>query len=267
LHRRLHVIIGDANLSEVATYLKMGMTSIVLAMIEQEWFGSDVPTPRDPVRDLHAVSHDPTLQAKIELVDGSMWTALDMQHWFHDQAMTFCASSSGNAIDEQTLDVLNRWGEVLDHLGSDPSRAAHVVDWVAKLNLLEAYRDREDLGWGASKLELIDLQYSDIRPQRGLAFILERRGQLERLTTDVEVTHAVANPPADTRAYFRGTCITRFPDHIAAASWDSLVFDIPGQASLIRVPTLDPHRGTRTHTAHLFDDSPTVQALLEKLGG
>jgi proteasome accessory factor PafA2 len=267
LHRRLHVIIGDANLSEVSTYLKMGITAIVLAMIEQEWFGSDVPIPKDPVRDLHAVSHDPTLQAKVELLDGSSWTALDLQYWFHEQAMKFCARTSDNDIDVQTQDVLNRWIEVLGYLETDPSRAAHLVDWVAKLNLLEAYRDREDLSWDSAKLELIDLQYSDVRSQRGLAFILERRGQLERLTTDADVAHAVANPPTDTRAYFRGTCISRFPDHIAAASWDSLVFDIPGQASLIRVPTLDPHRGTYAHTSHLFTQSPTAQALLDKLGG
>jgi Pup amidohydrolase len=267
LHRRLHVIIGDANLSEISTYLKMGMTSIVLAMLEQDWFGSDLPCPRNPVRDLHAVSHDPTLRVTLEMTDGSSWSALDVQRWFHEQAMEFCTRSGDNSTDPQTLDVLQRWGDILDQLGDDPARAANCVDWVAKYQILQAYRDREQLPWGSSKLELIDLQYSDIRSDKGLAFLLERRGQLERLTTDDEVAAAVMRPPVDTRAFFRGTCINRFPDHIAAASWDSLVFDIPGQASLIRVPTLDPHRGTLAHTGHLFDQSDSAEALLEKLGG
>lgn len=267
LYRRLHVIVGDANMSEVSTYLKMGTTAIVLAMIEQDWFQGDVPSPRDPVRDLHMVSHDPTLQTKVELTDGSFWTALDMQQWFHEQASLFCEEAGSGDIDPQTRDVLDRWGYVIDNVGTHPARIAHMVDWVAKLNLLEAYRERENLAWGDPKLELIDLQYSDIRADKGLAFVLERRGQLERLTTQEMVEDAVSHPPLDTRAYFRGTCIDRFPDQIAAASWDSLVFDVPGHQSLIRVPTLDPYRGTQAHTGELFAQSPDAKTLLKLLGG
>lgn len=265
IYRRLHVIVGDANLSEVATYLKMGTTAIVLSMLEAGVFGASLPVPRNPVQALHDVSHDPSLTSTIAMMDGSVWTALAMQRWFHEQAMGFCTRSSDGDIDPQTADVLERWGSVLDQLEQDVWLASGTVDWVAKLSLLEAYRDRESLGWDAAKLHLIDLQYSDVRASKGLAFLLEDRGQLVRLTTALQVERAMDEPPDDTRAYFRGTCMRRFPEHIAAASWDSVVFDIPESTSLIRVPTLDPYRGTAAHTAGLLNDASDARDLLARL--
>jgi Pup amidohydrolase len=265
IYRRLHVIVGDANLSEVATYLKMGSTAIVLAMIEAGAVPSSLPVPRDPVRALHAVSHDPTLTEKVEMVDGSMWSAIDMQYWFWEHADRFCRQSRDMECDPQTLDVLSRWNAVLDGLTADISSQAHCLDWVAKLQLLEAYREREGLTWDAAKLQLIDLQYSDVREAKGLAFLLERRGQLDRITTDGAVDQAMQEPPKDTRAFFRGMCMQRYPTQIAAASWDSLVFDIAGTASLIRVPTLDPLRGTAAHTEALFSRASNAQELLALL--
>ena len=141
------------------------------------------------------------------------------------------------------------------------------MDWVAKLTILDGYRKRDEMGWDHPRLQLIDLQYSDIRTSKGLAHLLETRGSLERLWPDADVQAAVHEPPSDTRAFFRGTALSRYPDSIAAASWDSVVFDVPGQTALVRVPTLDPWRGTKAHTAEIFNTSPDVAALIGQLSG
>ena len=262
LYRRLHVIVGDANLSEVATYLKMGTTAIVLTMIESGYLNDRMPILKNPVQAMHEISHDPTLQHVVELNDGQQWSAIDVQRYFLDQAHHFYDSVFDGDVDDMTLDVLDRWGKVLDLLASNFLQARDTVDWVAKYSLLQTYRDRDHLSWDAAKLELIDLQYSDLRTDKGLSFLLERRNDLQRLSTDHEVQQAVNHPPTDTRAFFRGRCIAQYPDAIAAASWDSLVFDVPGRETLIRVPTLDPWRGTRLHTEPLFDAATDVNSLL-----
>jgi Pup amidohydrolase len=265
-HRRLHVIVGDANMAEAATYLKMGATSLVLALIESGSLGVDLSL-ENPVREIHAVSHDPTLTHRLRLRDGRQLTALEIQRIYLEAAQELAHRVAVAGVDEQTSDVLERWTHVLDDLAEDPRLAADRVDWVAKLALLEGFRRRDGLEWGSARLELIDLQYADIRPERGLALRLESTGRLERLTTPEQVEHARERPPADTRAYFRGECLRRYGDAVAAASWDSVIFDVPGHEALQRVPTLEPVRGTRDHVGGLLDASATVEELLEALRG
>jgi proteasome accessory factor A len=146
-------------------------------------------------------------------------------------------------------------------------QASGELDWVAKLELLEGYRNRDGLGWNHPRLQLVDLQYSDVRPERGLYNRLVARGRMQRLVPETEVTQAVENPPDDTRAYFRGRCLQKYPDAVAAASWDSVIFDIPGHDSLQRVPTLEPLRGTRAHVGDLIDRSRTAAELVAALTG
>jgi proteasome accessory factor A len=265
-HRRLHVIVGDANLAEAATYLKMGSTALVLSLIEAGAL-SDSFVLADPVREIHAVSHDPTLQHRLTLRDGRRLTALEIQRAYLEAAADLAAQQATAGIDSQTADVLARWDRVLVDLAEDPRLAADRVDWAAKLALLEGYRRRDGLAWDSARLELVDLQYADIRPARGLALRLEASGRLERLTTPAEVAHAREYPPNDTRAYFRGECLRRYGDAVAAASWDSIIFDIPGHDALQRVPTLEPVRGTRDHVGGLLDASSTAEELLEALRG
>ena len=131
--------------------------------------------------------------------------------------------------------------------------------------MLQGYRDRDGLDWDHARLHLVDLQYSDVRPDKGLAQRLQARGSLVRITTDAEVEAAVGTPPADTRAWFRGECMRRYADHVAAASWDSVIFDVPGRDALQRVPTLEPLRGTQAHVGDLLDASPTARDLLRAL--
>jgi proteasome accessory factor A len=141
------------------------------------------------------------------------------------------------------------------------------LDWVAKLELLEGYRTRDGLGWGHPRLQLVDLQYADVRPERGLYNRLAARGRMVRIVSDEEVTRAMENPPDDTRAYFRGRCLQKYPDSVAAASWDSVIFDIPGHDSLQRVPTLEPLRGTKAHVGDLIDRCRTATDLVAALTG
>ena len=263
-HRRLHVIVGDANLAEAATYLKMGATSLVLSLIEAAALREDLVL-EDPVREIHAVSHDPTLSHRLALRDGRRLTSLEIQRIYLEAAADLAEREAVAGVDAQTADILHRWDRVLTDLAQDPRLAADRVDWVAKLALLDGYRRRDGLDWGHARLELVDLQYADIRAERGLALRLEASGRLERLTRPDEVAQAREHPPTDTRAYFRGECLRRYGDAVAAASWDSVIFDIPGQDALQRVPTLEPVRGTRDHVGRLLDSAPTAADLLEAL--
>jgi proteasome accessory factor PafA2 len=262
-YRRLHVIIGDANLSEISTYLKVGTTSLILAMIEEKALSADLGIA-DPVSELKAVSHDPTLQHLIRMRDGRRLTALDMQWAFYERARNFVEQRQGADADEITLDVLARWEDALDKLGRDPMLCAGELDWVAKLRLLEGYRERESLGWSSHKLQLVDLQYSDVRPEKGLYQRLVARGSMATLFAEDEVQRAIVEPPDDTRAYFRGRCLAKYPAEVVAASWDSVIFDV-GRESLVRVPMMEPERGTKKHVGALFDKCPSAKDLLEAI--
>ena len=263
--RRLHVIVGDANLSDTASYLKIGTTALVLSMIEEGFLAGRDWTPARPVAEMHAVSHDTRLAHELVLSDGRRMTALQIQWELFALAEEFCARSDHAERDDETRELLTLWRDVLTGLERDPLTLADRLDWVAKYVLMEGFVRRDGLLWDSPRLQLIDLQYADIRPDKGLAARLEDRGKLRRMFTDEQVRHAVDHAPSDTRAYFRGECMRRFPDAVAAASWDSVVFDVPGHESLLRVPTLEPLRGTKDHVGALLDSSPDVVALIEGL--
>ncbi len=263
-YRRLHVIIGDANLAEISNYLKVGTTSLVLAMIEDRFIGTDLAVEQ-PVKALRDVSHDPSLKHLLTLNDGRKLTAVQLQMEYLDLAKKHVEDRLGSDADEQTRDVLARWESVLDRLETDPMLCARELDWVAKLQLLEQYRDRDALDWSNAKLHAIDLQYADVRPDKGLYHRLLRLGRIDRLLTDEVVAAAMHLPPDDTRAYFRGRCLEKYADQIAAASWDSVIFDLPGRESLQRVPTIDPMRGSRAHVGELLDRCDTAEQLFAAL--
>lgn len=265
-HRRLHVIIGDANLAEVSTYLKVGTTALVLAMIEDGFIDADLSVD-GPVAALRAVSHDPSLTHLVTLKDGRRLTAVQLQRVYLELAHAYVDERLGGDVDAATKDVLVRWGSVLDRLERDPFECANELDWVAKYALLRRYQERDGLDWDDAKLHLIDLQYADIRPEKGLYHRLVAGGRIERLLTDEQVAAAVHGPPEDTRAYFRGRCIEKFADSVAAASWDSVILDLPGRESLQRIPTTDPLRGTRAHVGRLLDDCASAEELFAALTG
>ncbi|HEY2698934.1 MAG TPA: depupylase/deamidase Dop [Pseudonocardiaceae bacterium] len=259
-YRRLHVIIGDANLAETSTYLKVGTAALVLDMIES---GQRFDHLRlaDPVRSVHVISHDPSLKATVELSGGKKFTGLDIQFAYHELASAYVEKEGADRV---TMDVLRMWGEILDALARDPMECADRLDWPAKLRLLEGYRQRDGLAWGSSRLQLVDLQYSDVRLDKGLYNRLVSRGSMKRLVSEEEVLDAVTKPPEDTRAYFRGRCLERYPSAIAAASWDSVIFDL-GRESLVRIPTLEPLRGTKAHVGALLEAANTAEELVDAL--
>jgi len=262
-YRRLHVIIGDANLAETSTYLKLGSTALVLDLVESGQRFEDLRLA-EPVRAVHQISRDPTLKTTVELVDGRKLTGLDVQRVYFERASAYVEKTVGDDVDPITADVLRGWGEVLDALARDPAECADRLDWPAKLRLLEGYRARDGLGWSSPRLQLVDLQYTDVRLDKGLYNRLVARGSMRRLVNEDEVRAAMRKPPADTRAYFRGSCLERYPAEVAAASWDSVIFDL-GRESLVRIPTLEPLRGTRAHVGELLEASETAQQLVEAL--
>ncbi|HEV2636592.1 MAG TPA: depupylase/deamidase Dop [Actinocrinis sp.] len=265
-YRRLHVIIGDANLAEIPMYLKMGTTSLVLAMIEDRFISTDF-TIDQPVRTLHQISHDPSLKHLVMLRSGRKLTAVQLQMEYFEQARKYTEDKYGTDVDDVTKDVLERWESVLTRLESDPMTLTRELDWVAKREILEGYRMRDAVDWDNARLHLVDLQYSDVRPEKGLYQRLAARGRFERITTDAEIRAAVDNPPPDTRAYFRGRCLDKYADSVAAASWDSVIFDLPDRESLQRVPTLDPLRGTKAHVEGLIDRCRTAAELVAEITG
>ena len=260
-YRRLHVIVGDANMSEVATFLKVGTTAIVLAMIEDDAIGDDL-TLAHPVTAIRQVSNDPSLKATIALGSGKRMTALDVQWQLLERARTW---ADRHGLDSVSVDdgkrVLEEWESVLTGLENDPNEVADVVDWVAKKRLVDGYAQRHDLAPTDARLKAIDLQYSDLRRDRSLA----ARCGLRTMVDDAAVREAVDTPPESTRAYFRGTCLARFAPEIVAANWDSIVFDI-GRDPLKRVPMMEPLRGTKALTADLFASSATAADLIARLG-
>ncbi len=260
-YRRLHVIVGDANLSEVATFLKVGVTGIVLCMIEDDVFGEKDFTLASPVQALRRVSYDLSLREPLELARGGTMTALEIQWELFDLARKY-AEDRGLEAEEPTVgaDVLARWESVLSALETDPMSLSSTLDWVAKYRLLSGYRERHGLDWSDPRLAAMDLQYHDVRPDRSLY----ERVRLERVVGEDEVLAAVTEPPRTTRAYFRGKCLQRWAPAIAAAHWDSLVFDL-GAEPLRRVPMMEPLRGTADIVDTLLDGCSSPAELIARL--
>ncbi|GAC1415277.1 MAG: depupylase/deamidase Dop [Actinomycetota bacterium] len=259
-YRRLHVIIGDANMSEVATYLKTGTAAIVLRMIEDEAVSTEFLL-QNPVQSVRSISHDISCKETIALKDGRSVRAVDVQWGYFEMAQKYFARYEP---DEWTAAVMARWEHILTGIDHDPLTLGSEIDWVAKFNLISSYRQKHNLEWSDSKLRMLDLQYHDLRPEKSLSALLYRSGKLERLTTDSEIERAMTLPPRDTRAYFRGRCLAQYQGRVSAASWDSVIFDVQGD-TLQRVPMMEPLRGTEDHVKALLDACPTAESLLERL--
>jgi Pup amidohydrolase len=261
--RRLHVIVGDANMSEIATFLKVGSTAIVLAMIEDEAGTTRDLSLADPVRALHQVSADLTLTRPLTLADGSTASALEMQWEIFGAARKYAEECGLHALGddgEVGALVLQHWEAVLSGLESDPATLADTLDWVAKHELLLAYQDRHSCDWRDPRVAALALQYHDLRPDKSVF----RRLDMRTLVTQAQVSYAVAEPPTGTRAWFRGKCLARWPEAVVTANWDSLVFDV-GADPLRRVPMMDPLKGTAEHTGALLAQSTGPADLLNRL--
>ncbi|HNP61904.1 MAG TPA: proteasome accessory factor PafA2 family protein, partial [Nitrospirales bacterium] len=164
-----------------------------------------------------------------------------------------------------TKEVLVRWESTLATLERDPFELRREVDWVAKHALIQSYMDRKQCSWKDPRVAMMDLQYHDVRPTKGLYYTLERTGQIERLTLDQEVERARQTAPAFTRAYFRGQCLKHLPKQVYGMSWTSVLLH-SGNSTIKRIPLMDPYRGTQQLTQELFRDITSVDQLISRLG-
>jgi Pup amidohydrolase len=260
-YRRLHVIVGDANMSEVANYLKVGTMAIVLSMIEDDFIDRDLSLD-GPVVAYRKVSRDLACREPLKLKDGRTSTAIDLQRQFLELAHRYYRDREHEPWVE---DVMVRWETVLDRLAQDPMTLDRELDWVIKRRLIETYMDKHGLEWSDSRVAMIDLQYHDVRPGRGLFYKLEESDAVERLVSEDEISKAIYDPPKDTRAYFRGMCLQKYSDEVVSASWDSVIFDLK-EGPLKKIFMLEPLRGTEAHVRQLFAESATAGDLLRNLG-
>jgi proteasome accessory factor PafA2 len=261
-YRRLHVIIGDANISQVATFLKVGTTAVILAMIEDAFIPNRNLEFLKPVKALKEISFDLKVNKALEMADGTTMSALEVQWELFDHAKKYInhAGSTflgGDQVSEQLLSI---WENVLTGLESDPMELEKDLDWVAKYQMISHYRERHNLNWDSHKLGALDLQYHDIRPERSLAGKLK----LKSLVEQADIDYGVENPPDSTRAYFRGNCLRYYGSSILTANWDSIVFDL-GKDPLRRVPMMEPLKGSKAHVSELFAESKSAADLLDKL--
>jgi len=259
-YRRLHVIVGDSNMSEFATYLKVGTTAIVLSLVEDGVIRKDMAL-EDPVRAIKEISHDITCKRKVRLKRGVELSAIEIQREYLDLALEYYQTREAAP---QTLDILEKWGAILDRLSEEPRSLSRELDWVIKLDLIHNYMQRKKVGFEDQRISMLDLQYHDIRRDKGVYYALERQGLVERMVTDDEVLAAMEIPPADTRAYFRGTCLRKYGDGVYGASWSSLLFD-SGELVVKKIPMTEPTRGTRKLTQEILERSETVAELLNNL--
>ena len=203
-YRRLHVIVGDSNMSEYTTFLKVGVTDLVLRMVEENTVMRDL-TLENPIRAIREISHDITCRKKVRLANGRELSALDIQEQYLERAERF-AEHSG--LDPVGKEVLRDWADALEVLrGQDLDRLRTKVDWIAKYRLIQAYRDKYGLPLSHPKVALMDLAYHDVNRDRGLYYLLERRGQMERAVAERDVQRAMHDPPQTTRARLRGEFI------------------------------------------------------------
>jgi proteasome accessory factor PafA2 len=259
-YRRLHVIVGDANLSEYTIYLRNGATALVLSMIEDGVIDRNFSL-RDPVRAIKEVSQDPLCQKELQLESGRRVSAVQIQSDYLEMALRYTASRE---IDEITKDVLAKWEHVMECLARDPMELDQQVDWVIKKSLIETFMERKSLNWDAPQVRMLDLQYHDLRPDKGLYYILERQGRVERVVMDEEINAAIHEPPHDTRAYFRGECLKRYGDAVFGVNWDSISFGVEDEP-IKRILMAEPLKGTKDHVDELLGSSPTAVELVKNL--
>jgi proteasome accessory factor PafA2 len=221
--RRLHVICGDANMSEYATALKIGTTALVADLLESNW--SPGITLKDPVSTIKTISRDQTYQWKVEKIDGKTMGAVGIQRVYQ---LAACDAFAGRSADTDW--VLREWSNVLDRLENDPLSLADRIDWVAKRELLADFAESEGLKWDDPRLQSIDLAYSDIDPESGLYYALEESGAMVRFANEASIELAIDHAPIGTRASLRGEIVRKFSGSIGGVSWGGIVLRLPDES-------------------------------------
>ncbi len=258
---RLHVIPGDANLCQVATFLKVGTMALVLRLIEDDALGP-VPELADPLEAFRQVSRDLGLRQSLPLADGRSMTAIQIQRCYLERVQDYART---HELPGSFPLVIERWQTVLDALEGDPLSVGPQVDWVLKYRMIDSYLKKKGLDWNSPRAKAMDIQYHDINPDKGLFHTLKRRERVEILVDDDAVEAAQRTPPEDTRAWFRGACLARFGKAVYGVSWDSVMLDTGDE--IRRIPTLDPFKGAKAQLQAVLAECATPQDLIERLQG
>jgi len=203
-YRRLHIIVGDSNMSEYTTFLKIGSTACMLRMMEDKSFSLRDLTLENPIRAIRDISHDITCRRKVRLASGRELSALDVQREYLDRAMKYADTKGFSNLEQRALEM---WEHCVSTIENDPLKLATEVDWVIKHNLIESFRSRHALDLDDARVALLDLQYHDIRRDRGIFYRLQTRGLVDRICAEADVEAAISEPPQTTRAKLRGDFI------------------------------------------------------------
>ncbi|MEY3360759.1 MAG: hypothetical protein RL531_478 [Actinomycetota bacterium] len=205
-YRRLHVIVGDSNMSEYTTFLKTGVCSIMLRMLEEEGAPWRDMTLENPIRAIREISHDMSCRRRVRLATGRELSAVEMQAEYLERALRFASRHELSPLEQRALEM---WEHVMTHLESDPLKLSREVDWVIKYHLIEAYRERHDLPLTSPRVALLDLSYHDVTRSRSLYYLLQKRDQVDRITDDASIQRAIDEAPQTTRARLRGAFIAK----------------------------------------------------------
>jgi len=244
-YRRFHVILGDSNMSEWTTAMKIGTTALVLDLIERgEAPQLEIAQPIDANK---SISRDQTYDWIIELKDGRKISAIDVQRIY----LRAAAKVDNPPEDEDRQWILREWENVLNDLERDVMTTRDRVDWVAKKFLLNALQQEEKLSWNDSWLQSVDLEYHNVDLERGLYYELVRQGAMRRVVSEDEIKMSIFNPPETTRAFFRGRSVARFNDEIASIQWDEIVFANHAQSRRVVLPeaSVDARLNALNHAA------------------
>jgi len=266
--RRLHLILGDSNMCEFAGMLKVGATQMVLQMVEDNFIQDDF-TLRDPLRAVKQISA--RFDHEIELANGTITTAADLQRRYFERAFEYHQNRQGMPGVPGADEILDSWDEALDGLGrlklsedfdidDDPADLRRRLDWMLKLWLLNRYRHKKSISWDHPQMKILDLQYHGIDPGDSVFYSLQEQGLVQRMLEEHEIEMLVQEAPPDTRAYFRGMCVRKFPKEVYLVNWEVVGFD-HGDVHRM-VPLLNPLKGTRERFQKLFEQAANSKELL-----
>ena len=213
------------------------------------------------MRAIKEISHDFTCRREVEMQNGRRKSAVQVQREYLEMARRYVTTRD---VEPEVTELIAEWERVLDSLERDPMELRTEIDWVIKRSLIEGFIDRKGVDWGSAQVQMLDLQYHDLRPDKGLYYVLERQGLVRRVVTDEEIERAVLHPPEDTRAYFRGGCLRRYGAQVFGVNWDSISFGI-GDEPIKRVMMIEPLKGSKQHVEELFNSSPTAAELVRNL--
>jgi proteasome accessory factor A len=256
-YRRFHVIIGDANMSEWATAMKIGTTALVLSLIERGLIPQlDIA---QPIETHKAISRDPSHAWIMELSDGRKISAIDAQRIYLQ------AASSLDDLDADDKWVLEEWESIMNDMERDITSTRDRVDWMAKKMLLEAMQVEEKLLWSDPWLQAIDLEYHNVDPEKGLYYELVRQGAMRRVVSEAQIREAIFDPPLTTRAFFRGRSVARFSDRIESIQWDEISFHDDAGGCRVRLPEPSVRDATLRELNSAVADSRDFVEFMQRL--